>query len=333
MTGASGWLGQALVRALLADGAGRVRGLVQGAEEAAQLTALGPSVEAVSGDIRDPGATDRLFAGAAGADVVHAASVIHPRTAREFYDVNVGGTDLVLDRARRHGIRRVVYVSSNSPFGFNAGPDDAFDESSPYNPYMGYGRSKMEAEVLVRRAGERGDVETVIVRCPWFYGEHQPERQTQFFVMVGRGRFPLVGNGRNRRSLVYTGNLAAGLVLAQRHEDAAGRAYWIADARPYDMIEILTTVQRAMRDEGLAVKGGYVRVPGVLSRVAEVADGFLQGRGRYAQQAHVLSEMSRTIACRIDGATRELGYRPDVELYEGMRRSVRWCLAQGRVLT
>ena len=63
--------------------------------------------------------------------------------------MNVGGTQLELDRARRAGAGRFVHVSSNSPFGANPTPERRFTESSPYHPYMGYGQSKLEAEQLV----------------------------------------------------------------------------------------------------------------------------------------------------------------------------------------
>ena len=82
-----------------------------------------------------------------------------------------------LDRARRSGAARFVHVSSNSPFGVNASPDEVFTEDSPYDPYLGYGLSKYEAEQLVQRAHDRGDVPTVMVRAPWFYGPYQPPRQ------------------------------------------------------------------------------------------------------------------------------------------------------------
>src|SRR5215212_6947540 len=146
ITGAAGWLGQNLVRAL-ADRS-RVRVLVSRPDEASPLEVISPSVDAVVGDVRDPVTADRLFDGIGGdATVFHAAAVIHPsRFVRDLYDVNVGGTQLVLDRARRAGVRRFVHVSSNSPFGANASTHDRFDEASPYNPYMAYGRSKQEAE-------------------------------------------------------------------------------------------------------------------------------------------------------------------------------------------
>ncbi len=55
----------------------------------------------------------------------------------------------------------------------------------------------------------------------------------------------------------------------------------------------------------------------------------MQRRGRYKQQLHVLGEMDKTIACDISASREELGYEPAVALDEGMRRSIRWCVAKG----
>jgi nucleoside-diphosphate-sugar epimerase len=334
VTGASGWLGQNLVRAL-ARSRDRVRCLVAAPAEAPALELVSPSIEAVCGDVRDPATVDRLFDGIGPeAAVFHAAAVIHPsKTVRELFDVNVGGTQLVLDRARRAGAARFLHVSSNSPFGVNPGPDDAFTEQSPYNPYMGYGRSKQEAEQLVKQAYDRGDLGTVTVRAPWFYGPYQPPRQSRFFSAIRRGRFPMVGDGSQKRSMVYTGNLVQGLLRAEVADKAPGNAYWVADAGPYELREIIATVRRALAAEGLAVSGPErVPLPRVAARAAERADALLQGRGRYSQVLHVLGELNHTIACDITRAREELGYDPTVGLEEGMRASIRWCLEHGELL-
>ncbi len=332
VTGAAGWLGQNLVRDLLADGR-RVRGLVRTDEEAALLEVAGRAVETVVGDVRDPATLDRLFAGAAGATVFHAAAVIHPAgRTRELFDVNVGGTALVLDRARRAGVHRFVHVSSNSPFGFNPHPGHRFTEDSPYAPYLAYGRSKHEAELLVQQAHDRGDLATVIVRPPWFYGPHQPERQTRFLAAVRRGRFPIVGDGSQRRSMAYTGNLVHGLRRAEVAAAAPGRAYWIADPQPYELRAVLDTVRAALRAEGLAVTARQPRLPAVAGRVAVRVDTALQAAGRYVQPIHVLGELGETIACDVTRAVDELGYRPATTLLDGMRASIRWCLERGRAL-
>jgi nucleoside-diphosphate-sugar epimerase len=334
VTGAAGWLGQNLVRAL-ARHRQRISALVVDPDQAPELELVGDNVEVVVGDVRAPAAVDRLFAGTegTGATVFHAGAVIHPAgRVRELYDVNVGGTQLVLDRARRSGARRFVHVSSNSPFGLNRHPDERFTEASPPDPYLGYGRSKLEAETLVRRAGERGDVEAVIVRPPWFYGPFQPERQTRWFGAVRRGRFPVVGDGRNRRSLVFTGNLVHGLLRAEVACAAAGRDYWIADPEPYELRTVLDTVRAALTAEGVTVDGPGPRLPAAAGAMARRLDSASQSIGRYVQPLHVLGELGATIACDVRRARDELGYNPTVSLFDGMRASVRWCLERGKAL-
>ena len=333
VTGANGWLGQNLVREL-APTRERVRCLVRSDGDAALLSVLGASIETVVGDVRDPSTLDRLFEGVGSATVFHAAGVIHPeKRVREMFDVNVGGTQLTLDRARRAGVARFVHVSSNSPFGANDRPTDRFTEESPYNPYMGYGQSKLEAEQLVFRSFERGDLDTVIVRPPWFYGPHQPERQSTFFSAIRRGRFPLVGDGTQQRSMAFTGNLVHGLLRAEATAAASGKAYWIADAQPYELRTILETVKGALAAEGLPVADrDPMRIPLVAARIATKVDAALQSQGRYLQAVHVLGELKDTIACDVSLARKELGYDPPTELFEGMRASIRWCLANGQAI-
>lgn len=332
VTGAAGWLGQNLVR-VLARGRERVRCLVHRGEEAPLLEVVGPNIETVVGDVRDPAVVDRLFEAVGPATVFHAAGVIHPDgKTRELFDVNVGGTQLVLDRARRAGVTRFVHVSSNSPFGANPTPDARFTEDSPYHPYLAYGQSKMEAEQLVRRSHERGDLATVIIRAPWFYGPFQPPRQTRFFSAVRRGMFPIPGRGTNRRSLAYTGNLVDGLLCAEVADAAPGHAYWVADAEPYELGEVVQGVRDALEAEGLPVSNRQPHLPAFAGALAAALDGFLQGRGRYVQALHVLGEIRDTIACDISKARSDLGYVPKTSLVEGMRASIRWCLERGETI-
>jgi nucleoside-diphosphate-sugar epimerase len=338
VTGAGGWLGRGLVAAL-SHGldaqalAGisrprRVRALVVSAEE--QRALASDSVEAVVGDLRTPGDCEQLCVDARGATLFHCAGVVHPRRVRDFCDVNVTGTENVLRAAAKAGVRRAVVVSSNSPIGVNPDRDHVFDESSPYRPYMGYGRSKMLMEQAVRGFQERGELESVIIRPPWFYGPYQPPRQTLFFQMIRDGKGPIVGGGENRRSMAYIDNLCQGLLLAEACEQASGQTYWIADERPYTMNEVLDTVERLLEEEfSIPCAHRRLRLPGIASQIAWLSDLSLQKLGLYQQKIHVLSEMNKTIACSIEKAKRELGYRPEVALEEGMRRSIGWCIEQG----
>lgn len=336
VTGAPGWVGTRLVDALqgqVADArvdaavASRIRCLVHAS---ASPAAVG-GAEIVRGDLTDAATLAPLFSGAEGATVYHCAGIIHPtRGTREFYDVNTLGTGHLVRLAERAGVRRFVYLSSNSVVGVSRRADEVFDEETPLHPYMNYGRSKKAAEDLVRAAGGRGAIETAIVRAPWFYGPNQPPRQSEFFRMIRFGRVPLVGDGTNRRSMVYIDNLCQGLLLAGARPEARNRTFWIADERPYPMTEIIGTIADSMeQDFGVPVVRRVVRVPAFASDIAYAADLTLQSCGLYHSKVHVLSEMSRTIACATARAEREIGYRPAVQLREGMRRSLAWMREAG----
>jgi nucleoside-diphosphate-sugar epimerase len=339
VTGALGWLGMSLVQALIRglpdhedlkepQANLRVRCLILPGQDAAPLKGISDRIEVVTGDIRNPADCARLCEGVKGSILFHTAGIIHPRNVAEFYQINLNGTSHLLDAAIQAGVKRAVIVSSNSPCGCNPHPDHLFDELSPYRPYMNYGRSKMRMELAVKQRQER--IETVIIRPPWFYGPNQPPRQTLFFQMIRDGKAPIVGSGRNLRSMSYIDNLCQGLLLAAAAERASGQTYWIADKRPYSMNEIVDTVERLLEnefDQKCAHK--RLRLPGLASEVAFVVDATLQSFGIYHQKIHVLSEMNKTIACSIAKAEKELGYRPVVELEEGMRRSLKWCKEKG----
>jgi len=338
VTGAQGWLGSRLVAAL-ACGLPDVPDLVVPVPRTEIRCLVRPGhplerhgsalVTSTTGDVTDLTSLTDFFRHAEGATLYHCAGVIHPRRASAFDAINAAGTRHVLAAAARAGVRRVIHVSSNSPFGANPTPHDVFDEAAPYAPYMGYGRSKRAAEEAVLRIRDAGLLETVIVRAPWFYGPGQPPRQTQFFTMVKQGRFPVLGDGSQARSMAYVDNLCHGLLRCERRPEAAGETFWIADQRPYPMHEIVDTVARVLREFHLDVSQRRLRLPSWTADAARIADRLVQGIGLYEQRVHVLSEMNLTIACSIRKAMERLGYRPAIALEEGMRRSIAWVLAQG----
>ena len=336
VTGALGWLGTSLVKALaqgLIDCESlsqpsenlKIRCLILPHQDAKILEKISDKIEVYQGDLRNPLDCDRFCEGAENAVLFHTAGIIHPQQINEFYQINVEGTKNLLNSAIQTGIKRAVIVSSNSPCGCNPHPDHLFDEKSPYNPYMNYGRSKMLMELAVKEYYQAGKIETVIVRPPWFYGPNQPPRQTLFFQMIRDGKGPIVGDGNNLRSMAYVDNLCQGLLLAALTEKANGETYWIADERPYSMNEIIDTVEKLLESEfNQTCKHKRLKLPGIASEVALGVDSLLQSLGLYQQKIHVLSEMNKTIACSIAKARRELNYDPKISLEEGMRRSLKW---------
>jgi nucleoside-diphosphate-sugar epimerase len=330
VSGAPGWLGTSLVDALVngakfrsitTDGC-KVRCIVQPSLDIEPLKRFGDACEIVHADLRDRRAVLGLCE---GADVVyHCAGIIHPRRVQDLYDINVTGTQNLLDSALEAKSRRFVFVSSNSPAGLNVDPARLMFEQDPPRPYLNYGLSKLQSEWQINDAYRAGRIETVILRPCWFYGPNQPLRQTRFFKMIKNGHPIVVGKGDNLRSMSYIDNIVQALILADHVKKAAGNTYWITDRRPYSFIEILETVARVL---SVSIRPRYL--PSVTSDVARFVDSLVQMTGLYNQEIHVAGELAATIAASIDAAVRDLGYDPEVELEEGMRRSIAWCRENG----
>jgi nucleoside-diphosphate-sugar epimerase len=308
----------------------RIRCLVLKGIDTKVLRNISPEIELVEGDVRNAASLERFFEDAEGATLFHLVGIIHPKRIKDLYEINTEGVRNVINWAIKVGVKRVIVISSNSPIGCNPNSEHLFDENSLYNPYMNYGKSKKLAEDIVNEAYQAGEIETVIIRPCWFYGPDQPPRQTEFFKMIREGKAPIVGGGDNKRSMSYVDNTCQGLLLADQVEEAKGQTYWIADRRPYTTNEIVDTVERLLEDEfDMEVAHKRMRLPGFVSEIALAFDWIIQGVGKYSQKMHVLSEMNKTIACSIAKAEKELGYDPKIELEEGMRRSIQWCLDNG----
>jgi nucleoside-diphosphate-sugar epimerase len=340
ITGATGWLGKGLINTLFngIDGLNlpkinkedSIRILVLPGEDLSFFEKYSKQIEIVIGDIRNKKDCKFFLKNSKNAVLYHTAGIIHPKKILDFYAINVEGTLNILNEANKALVKRAVVVSSNSPIGCNTSPDKLFDENSPFNPYMNYGRSKMLMEKAIMALQPKLNIDIVRIRAPWFYGPFQPDRQSLFFKMIKNGKGPIVGDGNNMRSMAYIDNLCQGLILAGNIKKIKSTVYWIADEKPYSMNMIIDTIEDVLRNDfGIQCIGSRLRLPSFIADIAYLLDKFIQLMGMYHQKIHVLSEMNKTIACSVELAKRELGYSPQVELREGMRRSIQWMLDNG----
>ena len=232
VTGATGFIGSRLITMLLAAGiavvgAGEVASEVQERRRAA-LERAGTTVE--TGSITDAEYCRSIVAGCS--HVIHLAAVQHEMNVprQKFFDVNVEGTRNLLAASAAAGVQRFVYGSTIGVYGDGGG--QVLDEDSPVKPLNDYGDSKLAAEKVVLEWSSRLPV--AIVRISETYGPGD-QRLLKLFRAMDRGRFMLVGNGLNRKQLVFVDDLAAGLLAAAEHPAAVGQIFLLAG------LETLTT--------------------------------------------------------------------------------------------
>jgi nucleoside-diphosphate-sugar epimerase len=321
ITGGTGFTGTALVRRLLDAGHAVVtldykEGLQSGA-----LRSRGAQL--VTGSVTDPGVVDRCMKGVEF--VFHLAAAFRElNVPNSFYDeVNVGGTRIVLEAARRHGVRKFVYCSTCGVHG-NVDRPPA-NEDAPIKPADYYQRTKYEAEAIVLDRRGQG-METLIIRPAAIYGPGDPERFFMIFKRVAEGTFPMFGSGRTLYHPLYIDNLVDAFLLCLRPGAGQGRAYLIADQDYYSLEEIVQAVARAL---GVTVRIPHYPVLPVVAlghlvekicRPLGVTPPIFPRRVDWYRQNRAFD---------ISRARTELGFAPRISLDEGLRRTGAWYREMG----
>lgn len=337
ITGADGWLGRNLINGIIKGfkDYGKLTGKYQitALKQFESITApQNNSVNFVFGDMRNEVVLEKLFDNSEGATLIHLAGIIHPKIfVKDLYNINYVSTVKLIQKAISKKVKKIIIMSSNSPFGYNRTNNDFFTEQSPYNPYMAYGSSKMLMEKQVLELAKHNeDCQINIVRAPWFYGPQQPLRQSQFFSMIKNGNFPIIGNGMNKRSMVYTETLSAGILTIAENDIGSGETFWISDREPYEMRYIVSTVRNVLENDfGIKCNNSSIKLPNFFSDTARFSDLILQKLGLYNQKIHVLGELNLNIICSPSKIQNTLNFNAKVDLPEGMRRSIEWCIKSG----
>ena len=218
VTGGAGFIGSNFVRHVLAEDAGVHVTNLDALTYAGTLTSLHdledhPRHRFVHGDVRDAGLVDELM-GAADA-LVHFAAETHVDRSIDgpapFLSTNVDGSGVVFDAARRHGLERILHVSTDEVYGSIG--HGAFDEDDPLLPNSPYAASKAAADLLARAYRVTYDVPIMVTRTTNNFGPyHFPEKMIPLFVtnLIEGRTVPLYGDGGHVRDWTYVGdNVAA----------------------------------------------------------------------------------------------------------------------------
>ncbi len=241
VTGATGFVGTALCTALPQYGF-RVRRAVR--------ASIHPGTDAVVVGHID--ATTDWSAALAGVDgIVHLAARTHdvldptPQRLDDYRRLNVAGTRRLAEEAARAGVRRFVFMSSVKVNG-EATQGRPFRESDVPQPRDAYGITKLEAEQVLQELSRAGAMEIVVLRPPLVYGAGVKGNFLRLMGLLARGVPLPFASIRNRRSLIYVGNLIDAIVTALRSPQAAGGTYLVSDGEALSTPDLLRRLGRAL---------------------------------------------------------------------------------------
>ncbi|MFI5278992.1 MAG: NAD-dependent epimerase/dehydratase family protein [Gemmatimonadales bacterium] len=324
VTGGTGLVGSHIIQQLIARG-DTVLALARSQAATDQLLKSG--AEPLAGDLTDPAALRR---GIEAADVViHSAAVVLSRGGwNRYHAVNVVPTETIA-RAAARAARRFVHVSSVAVYGrrttYDGGASSVTEDfglARPLFPGDHYARSKRESELALWKVCEEAGLEAVALRPCVIYGERDRTFAIRVARVLRRGVAMQIGDGTNRLSVVYAGNVAAAALLALDRPRVTG-AFNVANDGDL--------TQRAFLERfaaGLGVRLRAIRVPkGLAWNGALVLDSIARLLRPSAPMATLktavqfLSASNPFVSAR---AERELGWKPVVSAEDAAERTGRW---------
>ena len=314
VTGASGFIGSHIARALAADGH-RVR--ASGRNRTALAASLGPGIEAAPADL----AGDDLHPLLAGIDaVVHAAARSSPwGRAAEFQRDNVLATERLLAASIKAGVGRLVHFSSPSIYFRFADQYAVGEDFCPPSRWItAYARSKWEGECRVRAAAAQ--LPSVVLRPRAVFGPGDSAIFPRLLAVAAGGRFPLVHGGRALIDITHVDNVVAATRAALA--DGApgdGRAYNISNGEPMAVAELLATTFSLC---GLDVRLRHVprQLALAAAGIAETVARLRPGRPEPRLTRYGIGVIGWSQTLDIRRSRDELGYLPVTPLADGLAR-------------
>lgn len=298
VTGANGFVGSQLCPLLESAGLEVVRVVRQ---PAAGAIAIG-SID---------GQTDWTAAIAGAEAVIHLAARAHILKETQadplavFRAVNTAGTANLARQAARAGIKRFIFISSIGVHGRISGPTP-FSVQDTLHPHDAYSISKKEAEEELRKIARETGLEIVIIRPPLVYGPGVGANFRRLIKLAGSGiPLPLAAI-KNRRSLVYVGNLGHLIRVCLDHPRAAGQTFLVSDdqdASTAELLHLLAAVQNKK------------------ARLFPFPERLLALAGRLTGRAYEIERLCGSLLVDIAHTKTTLGWHPPVSLEEGLRLS------------
>lgn len=215
------------------------------------------------GDVRDKEKLTELLKGTELVVLLAAEHRDDVSPVSLYYDVNVGGMQNTLAAMEANGIKRIVFTSSVAVYGLNKKNPD---EKHPKAPFNHYGKSKWQAEqVLEEWFRTHPDWNVNILRPTVIFGERNRGNVYNLLRQIAGGKFLMVGNGNNKKSMAYVGNIVAFIKFLIENKASGYDAYNYIDKPDFTMNELVSHVGAVLKRHipathfpyWLGMMGGY----------------------------------------------------------------------------
>lgn len=207
------------------------------------------------GDVRDQ---DRMNSALKGADMVILLAAQHRDNVTPvslYYDTNVGGMEVTLKAMEKNGCKRLIFFSSVAVYGLNK-KNPA--ENHPADPFNHYGKSKWKAELVLQAwFDSHTDWNIDIIRPTVIFGERNRGNVYNLLKQISSGRFLMVGNGRNRKSMAYVGNIVAFVKYMIENVDTGYNVFNYIDKPDNDMNQLVAHVSKVLKKHTPSVHFPY----------------------------------------------------------------------------
>jgi UDP-glucose 4-epimerase len=312
VTGATGFVGRALVANLLAAG----HSIVAALRSKSLLPPELRGVERVAFDLQDPASLDPD----AFADVdcvVHCAARVHVMTqsaadADRFRQSNTVATESLARAAAKAGVRRFIFLSSVKVNGERT-EGAPFTESDRPRPVDFYAQSKLEAELALWRIADAMGLEVVAVRCPLVYGPHASANFLRLVSLVERN-WPLpLSLVNNRRSLVGIGNLCSLLEALIDAPALKSRVVMVSDGQDLSLPELIRLIASAMQKP---------------ARLFPMPVAILKAAALLTGMKPEVSRLCDSLTVDISGTRSALDWSPPMTVAAGIQATVEWYVRQ-----
>jgi len=307
VTGANGFVGSALCRRLTEAGHS-----VIGALRSPGRTSLNTGIDTrIIGDVAgDPPWREVL----PGVDVViHLAALVHQMgkvtpSPDEYRRVNATGTRQLAEACARHGVRRMVFLSSVKVNGEGT-PLEPFTEENAPAPLDAYGISKLEAEEGLGAVGKMTGLETVIVRPPLVYGPGVRANFRRLLAVVARVRPLIVPELRSKRSMVSLANLADMLAVCAENPRAANQVFLVSDNEDVTVSDLMQRLAHAMNRRILIIPA---------------SEGLLRFAAKVFGKEQEVRRLVDPLRVSPNKAMTRLNWSPPLDMNAGLAQTVEW---------